>query len=64
MDGDEPLRRECQHFLECIENRQVPQTDGHNGLAVLRVLDACQLSLDHKGAAVYLSTSSDPVLNG
>ena len=46
---EEPLRAECQHFLHCIEGRSRPRTDGPNGLAVLRVLDACQHSLEQGG---------------
>ena len=34
----EPLAQECRHFLECIETRQRPRTDGRNGVEVLRVL--------------------------
>jgi len=42
----EPLREECQHFVECIETRRKPLTDGEEGLRVLRVLNACQLALE------------------
>jgi len=42
---EEPLKLECQHFLECLESRQKPRTDGINGLNILRILDACQRSL-------------------
>jgi UDP-2-acetamido-3-amino-2,3-dideoxy-glucuronate N-acetyltransferase len=41
----EPLRAECQHFLECIQTRQTPRTDGHEGLRVLTVLQQCQAAL-------------------
>jgi len=37
----EPLKEECKHFLECIENRSNPITDGEQALAVLKVLDMC-----------------------
>lgn len=50
----EPLRLECQHFLDCVERRQQPLSDGENGLQVLRVLDALQRSLDNEGKLVYL----------
>jgi UDP-2-acetamido-3-amino-2,3-dideoxy-glucuronate N-acetyltransferase len=43
-DG-EPLKLECLHFLDCIEKRKTPLTDGHNGLRVLKVLEACQRSM-------------------
>lgn len=45
----EPLKAECEHFLECIHSRQPPKTDGNSGLKVLRVLEACQLSLKEHG---------------
>jgi UDP-2-acetamido-3-amino-2,3-dideoxy-glucuronate N-acetyltransferase len=51
LDGREPLRAECQHFLECVASRTPPVSDGVEGLRVLRVLDACQRSLQ-TGAAV------------
>jgi len=45
----EPLKLECQHFLECLESRQKPRTDGISGLRVLKVLDACQRLLQGQG---------------
>ena len=51
----EPLREELRHFLECVRTRRTPQTDGRNGLRVLRVLDACQRSLAAGGRPVKVS---------
>jgi len=51
----EPLQLECQHFLDCIETRQRPKTDGYSGLRVLQILDACQRSLQEGGRAISLS---------
>ncbi len=45
----EPLRNECQHFLECVESGKTPLADGRNGLAVVRVLEAVQRSLESGG---------------
>jgi predicted dehydrogenase len=42
----EPLRIECQHFVDCIENGTTPRSDGEAGLRVVRVLEALQRSLD------------------
>jgi UDP-2-acetamido-3-amino-2,3-dideoxy-glucuronate N-acetyltransferase len=42
LEDREPLRAECQHFLNCVESRTSPVSDGAEGLRVLRVLDACQ----------------------
>jgi UDP-2-acetamido-3-amino-2,3-dideoxy-glucuronate N-acetyltransferase len=48
---EEPLRAECAHFLECIQTRRRPRTDGEEGLSVLEVLEACQRSLDKRQGA-------------
>jgi UDP-2-acetamido-3-amino-2,3-dideoxy-glucuronate N-acetyltransferase len=45
LEPGEPLRAECQHFLDCIESRTSPVSDGAEGLRVLRVLDACQRAM-------------------
>lgn len=45
---DEPLRAECSHFLDCISSRKVPRTDGSEGVRVLKVLNACQRSLEEE----------------
>lgn len=52
---DEPLRMECKHFLECIGNGQRPNTDGFEGLRVLRILNASQRSLDNDSEKIFLS---------
>jgi UDP-2-acetamido-3-amino-2,3-dideoxy-glucuronate N-acetyltransferase len=54
----EPLKEECAHFLDCVSSRRRPLTDGAEGLRVLLVLQACQRSLDQKGAPVKLSALS------
>ncbi len=50
----EPLKVECQHFLDCLISRQRPRTDGISGLRVLEVLDACQRSLQAGGQVITL----------
>ena len=45
ISNDEPLRLECQHFLDCIRDRRKPITDGENAVQVLRILQACDQSL-------------------
>jgi UDP-2-acetamido-3-amino-2,3-dideoxy-glucuronate N-acetyltransferase len=51
----EPLKMECEHFLQCISNGQRPATDGAEGLRVLRILNAAQHSLDNNKQMVSLS---------
>jgi len=35
----QPLRLEMEHFIECIRTRNIPRSDGQNGLDVVRVLE-------------------------
>ena len=51
----EPLRLECQHFIDCIKHGKTPTTDGVNALRVLKVLEASQISLERGGAPVALA---------
>jgi len=41
---EEPLKNECQHFLDVVEKNIRPLTDGSEGLSVLKVLSAASLS--------------------
>ncbi len=50
----EPLRAECGHFLQCVEERATPRSDGEDGLRVLKVLDAAQKSMKIGGAPVEI----------
>lgn len=54
FSSEEPLSLECRHFLECIETRRTPKTDGHDGWRVLKVLEASQRSLSMNGEPVQL----------
>ncbi len=42
----EPLRLECEHFLDAICNGVRPRSDGHSGLRVVRVLEQLQEDLE------------------
>lgn len=53
----EPLNSECQHFLNCIRSRETPLTGIQNGIDVLTVLNAAQLSLDSRGKVISLKES-------
>ncbi|AIF82009.1 NAD-dependent oxidoreductase [endosymbiont of Acanthamoeba sp. UWC8] len=45
VEEKQPLKTECAHFLECINDNKRPITDGEEGLRVLEVLQAAQQSL-------------------
>jgi predicted dehydrogenase len=40
--SDEPLKLECEHFIDCIELRKKPISDGWNGVAVVDILEKVQ----------------------
>ncbi len=55
LDPEEPLRRECEHFIECVHTKRQPLTNAQSGIQVLRVLQACQISLQLNGRPTLLS---------
>jgi len=42
----EPLKNECQHFIDSIGAKSSPRTDGQEGLRVLKVLNKLQQAMD------------------
>ncbi len=52
---EEPLRVQCQHFLDCINEGKQPQTDGLNGMRVVQVIEAAQRSMKNGGSTVFLN---------
>jgi predicted dehydrogenase len=55
VPNKEPLRIECEHFVECVRTGGRPRSDGHSGLRVVRVLEALQSSLESRGAVVEVA---------
>lgn len=61
FQGDgEPLLVECRHFLECIEQRRQPLSDGESALKVMEVLETAQAQLEggrawEKATALFTS---------
>ena len=43
----EPLRQECQHFLDCVVNHSKPCSSGLEGLEVVKILEAAQHSMSN-----------------
>jgi predicted dehydrogenase len=46
VPNDEPLRLECEHFVQCVREGRPPRSDGDSGLRVVRVLEGLQRELD------------------
>jgi predicted dehydrogenase len=51
----EPLKVQCQHFIDCIITGQQPKSSGKDGLHVVEVLEAASESLKRDGAKVKIS---------
>ena len=51
----EPLKMECQDFLDCIIQHKKPCSDGEVGLNVVKILEAAQKSLSNSGRMEELS---------
>ena len=55
VSQSEPLRNECQHFLDVVSGDVTPLTNGKEGLGVLNVLSAASLS-QSKNQAVRIES--------
>jgi len=51
----EPLKMECQEFLDCINSGSQPETGGLEGLQVVQILEAASESLKNDGALVKIN---------
>lgn len=51
---EEPLKVECQHFLDCISTGALPISNGQRGLELVKILEASSKSLKANGAPIYL----------
>lgn len=45
IEFSEPLQVEDRHFLDCVQNRSRPRSDGWSGLSVVRAIEAANLSM-------------------
>ncbi len=57
---EEPLKAECQHFLECIQLGKQPLTNGVRGRELVRILEASSESLKQGGSPVRMEQESGP----
>nr|MBI5455839.1 Gfo/Idh/MocA family oxidoreductase [Candidatus Levybacteria bacterium] len=54
IENKEPLKEEINHFIDCIVEKKKPLNDGHNGLRVVKILEALQNSLDNNSQEVKI----------
>ena len=60
IEEAEPLLCEAKHFLECVDKRTSPVTDGKHGMSVVDILLASDDSVSNSGKRILLS-KSDPI---
>jgi len=54
VDATEPLKLECQHFIDCVRDRKTPLSDAQDGLRVIRILQAAQQSMEQDGTPIRI----------
>jgi predicted dehydrogenase len=54
IEDYEPLRKECEHFLTCIDKGVSPLSDGYSGLRVVSILEAASKSLHLSGKCIQI----------
>jgi len=54
IDGDEPLRTQLDHFIDCIINDETPLSCGKDGLHVIQILEAADKSLNDENKPVVI----------
>ena len=59
VQQEEPLKVECQHFLDCIRSGNPPLSGGQSGLELVRILEAASGSLAAGGAPVKLCANGE-----
>jgi predicted dehydrogenase len=54
LDPSEPLKNQALHFLQCIDEKREPISDGMNGFYVVRIMEAIQESIHNNGLPVQI----------
>ena len=57
LDQKEPLKEELKHFIDCVNKRKSPKTDGYEGLSVLRILEQAENAMLRRSQRKSLDTS-------
>lgn len=59
VEVSEPLKLELMHFIECVQERKNPLTDGYEGLKVLKILELAEKSIINGMPITYLSENKN-----
>lgn len=60
LKQEEPLKAECQHFIDCIREAKTPLSCGTRGLELVRILEASSASLRQGGSPVTFDRATLP----
>ncbi len=52
LKQEEPLKSECQHFIDCIQESKTPLSCGIRGLELVKILEASSASLKEGGSRI------------
>ncbi|MGA2555934.1 MAG: Gfo/Idh/MocA family oxidoreductase [Verrucomicrobiota bacterium] len=62
LKQEEPLKSECQHFIDCIRESKIPLSSGIRGLELVKILEACTASLHQGGSRIPFVDPEQPRL--
>ena len=54
LDQREALSSECEYFVDCLEKNKTPMNDGRIGLEVVKLLEACDESVNNDGKLIQI----------
>lgn len=52
IEPEEPLKLECEHFVDCLRQAKMPLSDGRQGEGVVRILESIDKSINAGGTQV------------
>jgi len=60
LDDSEPLKIECQHFVDCVEKKAKPRSSGVHGYEVVKVLETAMESISQDGKMIAVDAIQSP----
>lgn len=60
LDDSEPLKVECQHFLDCVQGKATSRSSGQHGHEVVSVLETAMESIKQDGKMIGVEKAKSP----
>ncbi|MEA3329360.1 MAG: gfo/Idh/MocA family oxidoreductase, partial [Nanoarchaeota archaeon] len=54
-DTEEPLKKECEHFIDCVLNNKTPQSDGNVGFVAVKILEMAEESMKNNSKFIDIN---------